>query len=104
MKSDGDRRPRRQSAGVDYGPEHLAVLRALALEWREQWRTEMEREKKTNIHKNHQATNECMTPAARKGGSAQFASAIARREFGKFYCDGKLVEPTKVRKPIKKRS
>jgi hypothetical protein len=48
----------------------------------------------SDVATDHQAADECQTRAERRGGATQFAKAIARSEFGRFYRDGKAAELT----------
>jgi hypothetical protein len=84
-------RSRRRSpvaARVTHAPNHAAaalgraIVLARALKWREEWQAEMaaRRAKANGGAAKHKAA-----PSARQNGSAEFANAVARNEFGRFY-------------------
>jgi hypothetical protein len=60
----------------------------------------------SDVDTNHQAKNECQTRATKQSGSAQFAKAITRSEFARFYYDGKPAElaanPPRARDKVKR--
>jgi hypothetical protein len=74
-------------------PEQVAAAFEQALEWRSQWRAEM-----AQPNQELRAPPSRRDPDGRDGkDKGQFAAAIARAEFGRFYW--KAGGPTPTRKP-----
>jgi hypothetical protein len=75
-------------------PEQAAAIRALGLTWRDEWRAEIA------AHAGQANGHAIEMPAPRlprrtksaQQAAAQFASAVARNEFGRFYWNDKLEE------------
>jgi hypothetical protein len=75
-------------------PEELAAAHERALRWREEWRDDVAgREGGMN---GYPALPPALRPPVQDGKpSAQFATAIARAEFGRFYWSGPAAGPAR---------
>jgi hypothetical protein len=79
-----------------------AIMLARALKWREEWQAEMAaRRAKANG-----GAGKCLSPrSAKQNGDAQFAAAVTRNEFGRFYWDAAQAEaPPKKSRATSKRN
>ena len=92
MPSDNEDRRSRRDTSRPLTSEQAAAVRALGLKWRDEWRAEIAaRASKANGH-----AIELPTPRpprrmkSAKQAAAQFAIAVARDEFGRFYWSDKL--------------
>jgi hypothetical protein len=69
----------------------MAPAFSLGLEWREMWRAEQACKAKQEREEGRVASDSRRADhAARAAGGAEFAAAIARAEFGRFYWNEKL--------------
>lgn len=89
-------------------PEQAAALRKRTMQWREEWRAEVSaRRGEANGH-GRAARGPKVTPAGKKRATGgQFAAAVARQEFGRFYWNGKLagqLASAMKERPAKRRS
>jgi hypothetical protein len=86
-----DNRRSQRAAGRLLTPEQMAALRALALAWRDEWRAEVAaRAGKANGHAIKAPAAAPHRTKSEKAAAAQFATAVARNEFGRFYWSDKL--------------
>jgi hypothetical protein len=92
MPSDDEDRRSRRDTSRPLTSEQAAAVRALGRKWRDEWRADIAaRAGKANGHPTGPPTP---TPPRRtksaKHAAAQFAIAVARDEFGRFYWSDKL--------------
>ena len=64
-----------------------AIMLARALKWREEWQAEMAARR---AQANGGVARRAPARAAKHNGSAEFANAVARNEFGRFYWNDTL--------------
>jgi hypothetical protein len=86
MKVLDQRRSLLRPGGRPLTAEDLAAIRAAALTWRARWREEV-------AARTHASPRVKSHPRPERDGAkqrAQFATGMARAEFGRFYWNGKL--------------
>ena len=91
MPSHDNRRSHRPT-GRPLTPEQAAAVRALALKWRDEWRAEIAAHAgNANGHNDKVPAPQILRRTkSEKAAAAQFAIAVARNEFGRFYWSDKL--------------
>ena len=86
-----DNRGARRHPARPLTPEQAAAIRALGLQWRDAWRAEVaaRADKRNELANGHAVEAPAPRPPRRtksaQQAAAQFASAVARNEFGRFY-------------------
>jgi hypothetical protein len=73
-------------------PEEAAALLARAVAWRDNWRAEVAARGGEALGEARAEPCRAPAPAPARKDAAQFAAAVARREFGRFYWNGRLAE------------
>ena len=91
MPSDDENRRSRRYTDRPLTSEQAAAVRALGRKWRDEWRTEIAaRAGKANGHAVELPAPRAPRTKSAKQAAAQFAIAVARNEFGRFYWSDKL--------------
>ena len=103
MRSRYESSPRQ--AGERRSPEQLAVAFEDALRWRAEWRAqqiEKNQEKNDKEKNGKEVPTPCIAPPPdERKRRADFAKAIARAEFGRFYRNGRTEAKPPKKKPPK---